>query len=58
MLYNGVFGCHGNMYYIILISAFFYTIHSIGAINECTHFEINRYKIDEFRKLAKIVCFI
>ena len=23
MLYNGVFGCHGNMYYVILIGSFF-----------------------------------
>ena len=33
-------------------------VHSIGAINVCTNFEINRYKIDEFRKHAKIVYFI
>ena len=36
----------------------FYKVHSIGPINVCTNFEINRYKIDEFRKHAKIVCFI
>ena len=42
MLYNGIFGCHGNIC----------KVHSIY------HFEINRYKIDEFRKHAKIVCFI
>ena len=30
----------------------------IGAINVCNNIEINRYKIDEFRKHAKIVCFI
>ena len=22
MLYNGIFGCHGNIYYVILINAF------------------------------------
>ena len=33
-------------------------IHSIGAINVCTNFEINRYKIDEFRKHAKIVFYL
>ena len=36
----------------------FFMIHSIGPINVCTDFEINRYKIDEFRKHAKILCFI
>ena len=33
----------------------FCKVHGIGAINVCTNFEINRYKIDEFRKHAKIV---
>ena len=33
-------------------------IHSIGPINVCTDFEINRYKIDKFRKHAKIACFL
>ena len=50
MLYIWLFGCHGNMCYIIFIDAFFCMIHSIGAINVCTNFEINRYKNDEFRK--------
>ena len=36
----------------------FCKVHSIGPINVCTNFEINWYKIDEFRKRAKIVCFI
>ena len=36
----------------------FCMIYSLGATNVCTNFEINRYKIDEFRKHAKIVCFI
>ena len=36
----------------------FWLVHSIGAINVCTNFEINRYKIDELRKHAKCVCFI
>ena len=54
MLYNGIFGCHGNICYVILINAFlqdtYYRsnlcVRSIG-----TH-------IDYFRKHAKIVCFI
>ena len=25
MLYNGIFGCHGNIFYVILINAFFFT---------------------------------
>ena len=33
-------------------------IYSIGQINVCTDFEINRFRIDEVRKYAKIVCFI
>ena len=36
MLYNGVFGCHGNICYVILINAFLCKIHSIGPINVCT----------------------
>ena len=36
----------------------FCKVHSIGPINVCTNFEINQYKIDEFRKHAKIVCFM
>ena len=36
MLYNGVFGCHGNMCYVIFIGAIFYMIYSIGPINVCT----------------------
>ena len=43
--------------YVILSGAFFCMIHSIGAINVCTNFEINRYNINVFRKHAKIVCF-
>ena len=50
MLYNGVFGCHGNTCYVIFIGAILYMLYSIGPINVCTDFEINRYKIDEVRK--------
>ena len=49
MFYNGIFGCHGNIYYVIC----FGNIHSIGPVNVCTNFEINHYKIAEFRKHAK-----
>ena len=35
----------------------FCMIHSLGPINVCTDFEINRYKIDEFRKHAKKIMF-
>ena len=58
MLYNGVFGCHGNTCYVIFIGAFFYMIYSTGQFNVCTDFEINRFRIDEVRKYATIVCFI
>ena len=33
-------------------------VHSIGPIYVCTNFEINRYKIEEFRKHAKIVFYL
>ena len=33
-------------------------IYSIGQINVCTDFEINRFRIDEVRKYATIVYFI
>ena len=58
MLYNGVFGCHGNTCYVIFIGAIFYMICIIGPINVCTDFEIKRYKIDEVRKYAKIVFYL
>ena len=58
MLYNGVFGCHGNTCYVIFIDAIFYKLYSIGPINVCTDFEINPYKIDEVRKYAKIVFYL
>ena len=55
MPYNVVFGCHGNTCYVIFICAIFYMTHNIGQIIVCTDFEINRYRIDEVRKYAKIV---
>ena len=58
MLHNGVFGCHGNTCYVIFIGAILYMLYSIGPINVCTDFEINRYKIDEVRKYAKIVFYL
>ena len=58
MLYSGVFGCHGNTCYVIFIGAIFYMLYSIGPINVCTDFEINRYKIDEVRKYAKIAFYL
>ena len=44
MLYNEVFGCHGNTCYVIFIGAIFYMIYSTGKINVCTDFEINRFR--------------
>ena len=43
---------------ISLLVQFFYMIYSTGQINVCTDFEINRFRIDEVRKYATIVCFI
>ena len=54
MLYNGVFGCHGNTCYVIFIDAILYMLYIIGPINVCTDFEINRYKIDENRVLFDV----
>ena len=31
----------------------FCKVHSIGPLNVCANFEINRFKIDEFRKHTK-----
>ena len=42
---------------LFLLVQFFYMLYSIGPINVCTDFEINRYKIDEVSKYAKIVLF-
>ena len=28
-------------------------MHSLGPVNVCTNFEVNRYKIDEFRNMQK-----
>ena len=58
MLYNGVFGFHGNTCYVIFNGAIFYIVYSIGQVNVCTDFEINRFRIDEVRKYATIVYFI
>ena len=33
-------------------------LYSIGPMNVCTDFEINRYKIEEVRKYAKIVFYL
>ena len=52
MLYNGIFGCHGNICYVILSNAF---LHSIGLVNVCTNFEINRYKIGENMQKSYVV---
>ena len=58
ILYNGVFGCHGNTRHVIFIGAVFCMIHVICPINVCTNIEINRYKIDQVRKYAKIVFYL
>ena len=58
MLYNGVFGCHGNTCYVIVIGAILYMLYNICPINVCTDFEINRYKIDEVRTYAKIAFYL
>ena len=41
-----------------LVDVWTYNMYIAKTINVCTNFEINRYNIDEFRKYAKIVCFI
>ena len=53
-----VFGCHGNTCHVIFIGAIFYMIYSTGQINVCTDFEINRFRIDEVRKYAKIAFYL
>ena len=46
MLYNEVFGCHGNTCYVILIDVYFCMIHSIGPINVCT--DLLLIKMDKY----------
>ena len=46
--------CMLNYFY----QCIFCKVHSICVINVCTNFEIKRYKIDEFRKHAKIVFYL
>ena len=43
---------------LFLLVRFCYMTHSIGQINVCTDFCINRYRIDEVRKYAKIVFYL
>ena len=43
---------------LFLLVHFLYDIYSTSQINVCTDFEINRFRIDEVRKYATIVCFI
>ena len=45
-------------YITLFLSMHFCKVHGIGAINVCTNFEINLYKIDEFRKHANIVFYL
>ena len=47
-----------EIYVTLFVSMHFCKVHSIGPINVCTNFEINRHKIDEFRKHAKIVFYL
>ena len=54
MLYNGVFGCHGNTCYVIFIGAILYMLYNTGQINVCTDFEINRFRIDEVRNMQQL----
>ena len=58
MFYKGVFFVSMGTYVMSLWLMHFGKVHSIGPINVCNDFEANRYKIDDFRKHAKIVGFI
>ena len=54
MFYNEIFDCHGNICYVIFINPFYFQCtYGIGAINVRTNFEINQYKIDEFKNMQK-----
>ena len=44
--------------FLFIGAIFLYDIYSTSQINVCTDFEINRFRIDEVRKYATIVCFI
>ena len=43
---------------LFFIGAILYMLYSIGPVNVCTDFEINRYKIDEVRKYANIAFYL
>ena len=48
----------GAILYMIYIIVPQINVCVVSQINVCTDFEINRYRIDEVRKYATIVCFI
>ena len=57
MLYNGVFGCYGNMCYVIFIGAILYMIHSIGPINVLPILRSIGTKLTKLENMQKS-CFI
>ena len=42
-----------TLFLSMCVVQFFYMLYSIGPINVCADFEINRYKIDEVRKYVQ-----
>ena len=58
MLHNGIFGCQGNICHVIFINAFFARyIYTIGLINVCANFEINRYTVMNLANMQNRVLF-
>ena len=58
MLYNGVFGCHGNTCYVIFIGAIFYIIYSTGQINVCTDFEIIGSELTKLENMQQCIFYL
>ena len=58
MLYNGGIWLPWKYVLRYFYWCNFYMLYSIGPINVCTDFEINRYKIDEVRKYANIAFYL
>ena len=53
MPYNGIFGCHENMCYVILINAFLCKVHITGTINVCTIFRTIDTKLTNLENMQK-----
>ena len=54
MLYNVVFGCHGNTCYVIFICAILCMIHNIGQIIVCTDLRSIGTELTKLENMQKL----